>query len=84
MIRARIFVDRADEQPDLDRQQLDVREVDLDVARDHEALVEHSVQNVDQSMRTRGLNELGHLGLEDSRARGLEDSKQQTVMSGDQ
>src|SRR4051794_32000665 len=41
-------VNRGDQQPDLDRQQLDVEQVDLDVARDHDPLVEHSFQNVGQ------------------------------------
>jgi hypothetical protein len=37
------FVDRADEETDLNGEELDVGEVDLDVADDHEALVEHAV-----------------------------------------
>ena len=39
-------IDRRDQQPDLDRQQLDVEQVDLDVARDHDALVEHPLEHV--------------------------------------
>src|SRR4051794_40298228 len=37
-----------DQQPQLDRQQLDVEQVDLDVARDDDALVEHALQDVGQ------------------------------------
>src|SRR5918998_933614 len=39
-------VDRRDQQPQLDRQQLYVEQVDLDVARDHDALVEHPLEDV--------------------------------------
>src|SRR5262249_32224764 len=43
------FVDRADEQPDADGQELDLRQRNLDVAGDHEALIEYTVENVDQA-----------------------------------
>ena len=45
------LVDRAHEQSDLNRQQLDVREIDLDVASDDEPLVEDTVEDVDQAVR---------------------------------
>src|SRR5436305_6118808 len=41
-------VDRAHEQPQLDRDQLDVQQVYLDVSRDHDALVEHTLEDVGQ------------------------------------
>ncbi len=44
------FVDRADEKANLDGEKLDVGEVDLDVADDDEALVEHAIENVDQTI----------------------------------
>jgi hypothetical protein len=44
------LVDRADEQTNLDGEKLDVCEIDLDVADDHEALVEHAIQNVDETI----------------------------------
>ena len=47
------FVDRADEETDLNREELDVGEVDLDVADDDKALVEHAIQNVDQTIGAR-------------------------------
>jgi hypothetical protein len=47
------LVDRANEQPDLDRDQLDVGEVDLDVAGDDEAFVQHTVEDIDQAVRPR-------------------------------
>ena len=40
------LVRRGDEQPDLDGQQLDVQEVDADVAGDHEALVQDPFEHV--------------------------------------
>jgi len=43
------LVDRADKQPDPNRQQLDFRERDFDVAGDDEALVENAIKNFDQS-----------------------------------
>ena len=39
-------VDGGDQQPQLDRQQLDVEQVDLDVAGDDDALVEHPLEDV--------------------------------------
>src|SRR5579884_1937051 len=39
-------VHRTDEQPQLDRQKLDVEQVDLDVAGDHDSLVEHPLEDV--------------------------------------
>jgi len=57
------FVDRANEEPDLNRQQLDVRQVDLDVAGDDEAFVQHAIEDVDQAMRPRRIYELGHLSV---------------------
>jgi hypothetical protein len=40
------FVQRADEQADTNGEQLDFRERDLDVACDHQPLVEHPVEHV--------------------------------------
>src|SRR4051794_1264044 len=45
------LVDRRDEQAQLDREQLDVEQVDLDVARDHDALVEHPFEDVGEVRR---------------------------------
>ena len=42
------FVDRTDEQPDPNGQQLDLGERYLDVAGDDEALVQDPVEDVDQ------------------------------------
>src|SRR3954447_10755264 len=39
-------VDGGDHQPDLDRQQLDVEQPDLDVTDDHDALVEHPLEDI--------------------------------------
>ena len=47
------FVDRADEKANLDGEKLYVGEVDLDVADDDEALVEHAIENVDQTISAR-------------------------------
>src|SRR4051812_18306535 len=52
------LVDRADEQTNLNRQQLDVGEIDLDVAGNHQTFVEHPIQDVDEAMRTRRVYEL--------------------------
>src|SRR4051794_1313559 len=41
-------IDRCDQQPQLDRQQLDVQQVDLDVAGDDDPLVEHTLEDVGQ------------------------------------
>ena len=43
------LVDRADKQPDPNRQQLDFCERDFDVAGNDEALVEDAIKNFDQS-----------------------------------
>jgi len=45
------LVDRRDEQPDLDRQQLDVEQIHADVARDHDPLVENAFEDVGQVRR---------------------------------
>jgi len=47
------LVDGANEKAYLDREELDVGEVDLDVADYDEALVEHAIQNVDKTIGTR-------------------------------
>src|SRR2546423_1113628 len=47
------LVNRADEQTDLERQKLDVRQRDLDVARDDQPLVEDAVEHVNQAGRSR-------------------------------
>jgi hypothetical protein len=47
------LVDRANEQPDLNGKELDVCEVDLDVADDDEALVEHSIEDVHEAVGAR-------------------------------
>jgi len=39
-------VERCDHQAQVDGEQLDVEQVDLDVARDHQPLVEHPFQDV--------------------------------------
>ena len=45
------LVQRADEQSDADGEKLDFREGDLDVARDHQPLVQHAIEDVDESRR---------------------------------
>ena len=47
------LVDRANEKSHLDGEELDVGEVDLDVADHDEALVEHAIENVDETVGTR-------------------------------
>ena len=47
------FVDRANKKPYLNREELDVRKVDLYVAGNDQSLVEDAVENVDQSVRSR-------------------------------
>src|SRR3989442_11578191 len=42
------LVDRAHQESDADREQLDVRERHADVARDHEALVQDAVEEIDE------------------------------------
>lgn len=56
------LVDRANEKPDLNGQQLHIRQVDLDIAGDDEALVQHAVEDVDQAVRPRRIYELRHRG----------------------
>jgi hypothetical protein len=46
------FVDRADEQPDPNGQQLDFGERNLDIACDDQPLVEHTVENVYETRRS--------------------------------
>ncbi len=46
------LVDRADEQPDPNREQFDFRERHLDIARDDESLVEYAIENVDEPTRS--------------------------------
>ena len=43
-------------------QQLHVGQVDLDIAGDDEAFVEDTVEDVDQAMRPRRVDELWHYG----------------------
>jgi len=47
------LVDRANEKTDLNGEELDVGEVDLDVADYDEALVEHTVEDVDEAVGAR-------------------------------
>ena len=47
------LIDGADEKSNLDCEELDVGEIDLDIADDDEALVEHAIQNVDQTIGAR-------------------------------
>src|SRR4051794_16801669 len=47
-------VDRRDEQPELDGQQLDVEQIDLDVAGDDDALVEPPLEDVGEARRPVG------------------------------
>jgi len=42
------LVDRADDQPDPDREELDFGERDLDISGDGEPLVEHPVEHIDE------------------------------------
>jgi hypothetical protein len=44
------FVDRAHEQANLNREQLDVREVDLDVTGYHQPFVQDAVEDLDKPM----------------------------------
>ena len=44
-------LNRRDQEPDLDRDQLDVEQVDLDVAGDDDALVEHALEDVGEVRR---------------------------------
>ena len=47
------LVDRADEKPNLDGEELDIGEVDLDVSNHHQSLVENAVENVDETIGAR-------------------------------
>ena len=47
------LINRADEETDLNGEELDVGEVDLDVADNHEAFVEHAIEDVDQTVGAR-------------------------------
>jgi len=42
------LIDRADQQSNPDRQQLDFRQRHLDVAGDHQAFVEYSIEYIDE------------------------------------
>src|SRR5690349_12491418 len=44
------LVDRTHQQPHLNREQLDVGEIDLDVASNHQPFVQHAVENLDQTV----------------------------------
>jgi hypothetical protein len=44
------FVDGANEEPHLDREQLDVCEIDLDVTGDNQPLVENPIEDVDKAV----------------------------------
>ena len=46
------FIDRTDEKPDPDRQKFDFSERHLDVARHDEALIEHTVENINEPGRS--------------------------------
>jgi hypothetical protein len=56
------FIDGAHEQPHLNREELDVREVDLDVASDDQPFVQNAVENLDQSVTARWSNEIRQAG----------------------
>jgi hypothetical protein len=47
------LVDRADEEANLNREELYVGEIDLDVADHDEALVEHAIEDVDETVGAR-------------------------------
>ena len=47
------LVDGADEKADLNREELDVGEIDLDVADHDEALVEHAIEDVYKTVGAR-------------------------------
>src|ERR1051325_11189933 len=44
------LVDGGDEEAQLDVEELDVEQVDRDVARDHDSLVEHALEDVGQAL----------------------------------
>jgi len=47
------FVDRTDEKANLNSEELDVGEVDLDVADNDQALIEHAIENIDEPIAPR-------------------------------
>src|SRR5690349_16176825 len=47
------FVDRADEETNLNREKFDVGKIDLDVTDDDETLVEHAVEDVNEAVSAR-------------------------------
>jgi len=47
------LVDRTDKETHLNRKQLHVREVDLDVTDHDETFVEHAIENVDETVGAR-------------------------------
>ena len=47
------FVDRADQETNLNREKFDVGKVDLDIADDDKTLVEHSVEDVNEAVSAR-------------------------------
>jgi hypothetical protein len=57
------LIDGADKEPHLNRQQLDIREIDFDIAGDDQALVKDAVENVYQAVRARWINELGQSAI---------------------
>src|SRR5688572_11343796 len=56
------LVDRAHEQSNLNGQELDIREVDLDVAGNHQPFVQNAVEDLDQPMTARWRNEICQAG----------------------
>ena len=56
------FIDRANEEPHLNGEELHVRQVDLDVTGDHQSFVQHAVEDLDQSMTARWSNEIRQEG----------------------
>src|SRR3954464_11391161 len=67
-------VDRSDQKPQFDRQQLDVEQVDLDVPGDHDALVEDALEDVGEVGLRRGPSRQGvwRMGCEMSLFHGLD------------
>src|SRR5262245_32836604 len=57
------LVERADDQSDANRQQLDFGKRDLDVAAHKESLVEHTIEDFNQSgrLRSRAIGMYGHV-----------------------
>jgi hypothetical protein len=46
----------------LNRQKLNVREIDLDITRDDQPLVEDAIQDLNEAGTTRRRNEVWHMG----------------------